>query len=441
MNDSSNSFEVTNYNISKLKDIISAYQKSPQRISPPYELKLDNKSFTWENVTKSEHETIHTEMNELRVHYIDNMLLYLEGKNKGLKFIKAGTIKITVVSDIDINISYPFEQGEGNIGEIITDIDTQIKSYHHNLFLQNIDVLFDCNFYSEFKRSYLFNCIKNTSDNWKQCLWAFERAKDVLQNRMNNLPKALVDLKTKADTLIKTREGKDALMIKFFQHQKDLADCNNDVFNMFSNIKYLEKDTYRSVGAYLDIVKGFKHLPKNMYRDSILDNYGFAIENLFPKEQHQKQHMNILRFFKYLERICRSILLYIDNDDSKQYTHLGRGILHVFEQSKKMNDKRKHNVYGIYEINLHIDRFINEFPSIITILSKQSQKCDINMPCENTNIKDENKVKLCFEFINNILFVSDLKNIFDEKKTVGGHYKKEHDQILELFVKYTTQFY
>lgn len=68
-----------------------------------------------------------------------------------------------------------------------------------------------------------------------------------------------------------------------------------------------------SVGAYLDIVKGSKHLPVSMYQDSILDNYGFAIENVYHRFQDCGKdfiELKLMRFAKYLERICNTYLLF-----------------------------------------------------------------------------------------------------------------------------------
>ncbi len=94
------------------------------------------------------------------------------------------------------------------------------------------------------------------------------------------------------------------------------ADSAADAAESFSESKLYERDTYRSVGAFLHVVGGYRCMHPSMYIDSALDNLGFLVDNLLEDKvlgciEVSLEH-RLLRVAKYLERTCDALILSLD---------------------------------------------------------------------------------------------------------------------------------
>lgn len=146
------------------------------------------------------------------------------------------------------------------------------------------------------------------------------------------------------DILIKNKDSDDEILL-------------NKAANAFSLTKYYEDDTYMSIGAYLHIVTGDKNLSKNLYMDSFMDNFGFALDNLFTINQciNIPLQWKILRIAKYMERMLDALLL-IDKTFKSSYD-----LNKLKNLSSILNDQRKKDIeFDNRDLIINIDKFMKE---------------------------------------------------------------------------------
>lgn len=389
-------------------------------------MKCDNPkhiNLTWSNLYVFGNDIQQRELNILRKQYIKQLKDYVVSKENEYncklnkcKIQEVGTINVGPASDIDFNIEF-----DSKTIPNFCVIFELINNYHEKYFVNNLDDLFDCNFYgSDFKHEKYLFCLKDISNDIKskQREHAFSRAKNVIEKH--------------GLMILTQRAGFDALEIKGTSVMNQTKECNNpyvnklksyfetfninnnsdtcpnlkNVFETFSQAKYLERESYRSVGAYLDIVKEYKSLPSSMYLDSILDNYGFAIENLYKDYGFGNEtclnvrflELKLMRFSKYLERICNTILLFFsikqitsspstcNVDDTYFYN-----IIKLLEVTSKINTERKKNNASSIKLQFYCNDLINTFKLF-----------DHDYDLQYCN--DNDVITFCFKNINNLLF-------------------------------------
>lgn len=353
---------------------------------------------TWENLYLFGNDVQQAELNRFRNKYVQQIVKRITCEHTctcqspTCKVSQVGTINAGPASDIDLNFIFT-KDVQPDFCKLFKDIDL----YHAKYFGQPLATLFDCNFYaSDFRHEVMLYCIENLQPNIQksQRLAAFERAQTVINK--NKLPSPMVTCQNKKlggnesfgitgkqATLnprskppipcpdYATALSKYYALLKTLDQDKSCDSTQLDtLFSLFTTTKRLEKETYYSVGAYLDIVKGSKHLPTSMYLDSILDNYGFAIQNLYHEFESCSDNdfieLKLMRFAKYLERICNTILIYFSREQIQvvpdcvhTYNDFIKIVLELLEASSKVNQERKRNKASRIQIQHLVQQMVN----------------------------------------------------------------------------------
>lgn len=296
--------------------------KTPVKFKIETEL-CEEVDFTWEILVHVGTPKQKTIMNKLRLEYVnilDTKIKTSCGTNAACAPAKVGTtMNISAESDIDINLNLTgqFMKSNKNIAYVY---DT-IYAYHHMHFQQNITDLFDINIYGT---NFPNNCSAGScfQDNIivaddSQRYWAFTR---LLEGCSAYLLKNIKSLEqsSKLNNIIssskifinKIPNNKDGYIINlqnFFKSSED----NKAAIKAFSLAKYYENETYRSAGAFLHIVSDKRDMSPILYMDSLIDNLGFAIENLVKKVKCVEIPLDwkLLRVAKYLQRMVDAIAL------------------------------------------------------------------------------------------------------------------------------------
>jgi hypothetical protein len=109
----------------------------------------------------------------------------------------------------------------------------------------------------------------------------------------------------------------------------------HNIPNILSCATLMEKDSYHSMGAFMDVVafgslsvqKKHELLPSYMLNHSILDNLGFIIEILIEhmKDPCYTETTNILKISKYIERICKAIEAKYHGIKDNAYNEFNKG--------------------------------------------------------------------------------------------------------------------
>jgi hypothetical protein len=405
---------------------------------------IDSKNYiklTWENLNGLGTNEQKIAINAFRLKYVTNLKAHIEGSNSTNNATKitccinsesckidqscrlegVGTTEnISAASDIDMNFYFKFTPT--NATEIIENIRLlyeKINKFHYSKFITPFEDLFDMNIYAtnlyskecNTLKCTIKNCSKdmckiNKYDTNTQRKWAFYRAAEVIQNNQLNISSIdniqfqnlytntlafINDIKNSHKTTYNTSNIYINSVIKSYNSLKN----NNTIIdiNSFSKAKVYERETYRSAGAFLHIVAKRKDLDHNLYIDSILDNYGFLLENLYHKPSCFKLDIQIklLRVAKYLERMCDAIILYftdIYNLNSSTQSNSFQLMKHLYnevnilkEVSMTINLNRKTNKDSINELNT------------LSVLLKNFNKTYTNTDKDNTPLKDldENK--------------------------------------------------
>jgi hypothetical protein len=272
---------------------------------------------TWENLFYLGTDEQRRMFNSFRLEYVKLLKKHLNCVDSNCDLIEIGTsTNISYVSDIDMNISLNFKTTSlDKVLDRITYILTETHKYHFKHFNDSMDIMFDINIYaSEFKIN------KKIISNQDQHIWAFIRIIELCEKNTSYtkiarkfIKKIIPDLYDKTlekynDILQKKTNYINSLTIYY---KNSVNDPNNieKLIEDFSQSKFYEKETYRSVGAYLHIVGGKTDLDISLYYDSILDNYGFLIDNLLHNTECSKIDLTVklLRVAKYFDRICQAM--------------------------------------------------------------------------------------------------------------------------------------
>jgi len=289
---------------------------------------------TWENIfyLGSHDQRVH--FNELRKKYMNALLSHVETygcKSDAVCKLdivgsvnvngKARIVDISPASDLDINITYTLDRGMS--ANIIKHSLKAPVNFHSQYFMLPLSKLFDVNFYgSAWKPNQRDDQMMES--NHEQHVWAALRLCDVLRkSKMINLAKKrfedtnLINIlkdgfrKSKAFEQHSQNEmAYSRILAKFFRtHDIDKQ------MKYFSQAKAYEHESYRSLGAFLHIVEKRRDMHLSFYVDSVLDNLGFLIENIWmstPCSQIRYEY-KIMRAAKYLERVCDGLELLLSD--------------------------------------------------------------------------------------------------------------------------------
>jgi hypothetical protein len=260
--------------------------------------------------------------------------------NEQCELVGIGTTddQVTAASDIDLNLDFKIDNktSNKNIESFLTLLNTlydKINNFHNRYFKKSLSELFDVNIYASkfyldrFTRNQDLNSLKS---NDKQRAFAFLRA-SILINKNHLISDLSEPLKIyfnksisllNEEVLVKkyiniSEKNRDLYYRKSIsrsiENVKNISDNIDQILTNFSMSKLLEHDTYYSVGGFLHILGDPKDirtkLDNSLYIDSLLDNYGFLLDNLF--DHTIEINKRILRVAKYLERICDAILNYL----------------------------------------------------------------------------------------------------------------------------------
>jgi hypothetical protein len=308
---------------------------------------------TWENLFYLGTIDQRIKFNDLRLRYVAALksILIHTCQSPQCQIVGVGTSEnISPASDIDMNILIK-EDKSRDLSSIILKLETlfsNINTYHIRWFKDPYHEIFDLNFYAT-KFDYDVNITGSSlKSDCNQTKWAILRAVEVIE------PLALTDENTQYLTKTKVYrlglqlynkkkkdENKNTYVTKIGQYlQSENTEYRVD---KFSESKYLERETYRSVGAYLHIVEKHRNLDKSFYVDSILDNYGFLIENLLhtTKCADIAIELKLQRVCKYLERICDALILYYNVLDKKYFENEINSYTTLKNSAEKINQLRK----------------------------------------------------------------------------------------------------
>ena len=313
--------------------------------------------------------------NNLRLIYSNMLINFILEECENLCYPKkVGNTKPSVSSDIDIELVFNIPLLRDKM-EKISSLYKSINKFHHYYFHNSFkyNELFDINIYA----SRFINTKKTREKctifdkNISQRLWSISRCIELVPDILLIIPKdnnifiqnindcleMLKDIPSKKtddeyinqlynyfDILIKNKDSDDEILL-------------NKAANAFSLTKYYEDDTYMSIGAYLHIVTGDQNLSKNLYMDSFMDNFGFALDNLFTTNQciNIPLQWKILRIAKYMERMLDALLL-IDKNYKSSYD-----LNKLKNLSTILNDQRKRDVeFDNRDLIINIDKFMKE---------------------------------------------------------------------------------
>lgn len=224
-------------------------------------------------------------------------------------------------SDIDINMTCP---------QHIEDVLVAIKAAHEARYKRSMEEMFDFNVYAS-----VFHYLKDKCNvdrvaacypkyelGMRQHMWSFLRIveftstldKQQRSSLMRGWPEPYKRLYTRTNAMYKALKRRNNLpsygqaIRKFFDELDKRPQDPRAVAEAFSFSKYLEHETYRSVGAVLHIVERHSGTPKAAYYDSIFDNLGFIFEIMLTPalctEDLSIFHAKVVKTAKYIERIA-----------------------------------------------------------------------------------------------------------------------------------------
>lgn len=226
--------------------------------------------------------------------------------------VAVGTVdNITAESDIDLNI----QLSDGVLKLDIVRLYAEIHRFHSRHFVQPYTDLFDMNIYgTDFRmRACKTGCYDFVAKMRSQRYWSFLRLVQ-LNIGVSLMPKDIVrSVRHMVIALptIKPEEHYVEYLYRYLEIKLQNRTVDEQSAAAFSLTKYFERDTYRSVGAYLHIVYNDRRLPSILYIDSMVDNLGFAVESLTKKIQCIKIPLEwrMLRVAKYVMRMIDAIML------------------------------------------------------------------------------------------------------------------------------------
>lgn len=130
--------------------------------------------------------------------------------------------------------------------------------------------------------------------------------------------------------------------VSSFGDEIEYGNMFEQVVELFSKAKYFENETYRSLGAVLDIVQRRDNLHEAYYVHSIFDNFGFVVENLVQKKLCKTSlEKRLQKVSKYVSRICKALQKTSFYKRKNEPTKIIDNLLSICEQLN--NARRKEN--------------------------------------------------------------------------------------------------
>lgn len=267
-----------------------------------------NTELTWDLLTVGGSLELKETLNNLRMVYVKELKDHINSKcGDNLCYPEeVGTTQQTYASDVDINLNFNGKTVQHDLLQI-SNIYNTINKYHYKRFNSSYTELFDINIYGTHFDTSMYSSTKDEhidlkllSNNEEQRLFSLYRvSKLCLWNTSPLLVKCRDFFRGMSSDLSKNSY---IHYLTLFFNSRNI----DEAAKLFSMSKYYENDTYYSVGAYLHIVGGRKDLPHNLYKDSMMDNLGFAVEKLQKKYKcyvkYPIEH-RMMGVAKYLARI------------------------------------------------------------------------------------------------------------------------------------------
>jgi hypothetical protein len=226
-------------------------------------------------------------------------------------------------SDIDMNMTCP---------QHIEDVLVAIKEDHHSKYKRSMEEMFDFNVYASVFHylkdrcnvDRVASCYPRYELGMRQRMWSFLRIVQFVTTLTPAQRRALlagwpevhrklyIDTKKMYERLkLRKLPTYGRAIRKFFDELNKLPEDPRAIAEAFSASKYLEHETYRSVGAVLHIVERHASMPKSGYYDSIYDNLGFIFEIMLAPslcvEDPSVFKTKVVKTAKYIERIIDAL--------------------------------------------------------------------------------------------------------------------------------------
>lgn len=296
--------------------------------------------FNWENVLQLGSKKQQDAFNTFRNSYVKDLVLGYCDKH-GCNPVPVGSAATSARSDIDFNMYSETKD--------VDYIIMNINRIHKKRFKVPIEELLDVNIYGTVVDVFdellcgAGRCIALSLDeSEKQHAWAFLRATEFIRDYTTGfvLKEGHLKLYKKCMALSKKMSGKKdshsmyirniRIYLKSSKNEKNPA----KLAEIYGKTKYYERETYRSVGATLDIVMKKSGLPKSLLIDSVYDNFGFAAEVLLtpPLCHNHPKDTRVYKTCKYVSRMCNALQkIKVDIDNLSELKEL----------CDKMNNRRK----------------------------------------------------------------------------------------------------
>lgn len=250
--------------------------------------------------------------NRFRSEYISNVITKPCMVNSSCRIEIAGSPPTSVASNADFNIE----------GKEVHGVIKDIIDNHFRYFTKPIDVIFDINIYGTiatiFQKSFRNASSHSSQAVMRQHLWAFVRVSQHLPLYLKQSILSEEDfLKHIECTKMIAKLGRTpdirkylVLVQKYLDHSSMPPNqINFEILaEQFSSSKYYENESYRSVGATLNVVNGQSKLSRNYLIDSLYDNFGFIVEILYDKRKCMIPiQERVMKTCKYIARMCHIV--------------------------------------------------------------------------------------------------------------------------------------
>ncbi len=330
----------------------------------PIFIKVDNKvyvRFLWECVVLFANQDQIDVFDDLRQQYVNYLLVEsCSDKHKCDMQIFKRIGSRAQKSDIDYNIEslYSYE------------IIRRIMIIHKKHFRDDLSDIFDLNFYGSII-NYEFSKPK---EDYRQTIWSYLRFVEIIEHLpesqklliTDNLPsqdkKLYIDTHVKLNEMEQTYKTTEVYVnyAKFIKKYHENSQSTQDAYELFSTSKYFERESYRSVGAFLFVVNKSKKISVPMLIDCVYDNLGFIAEITIDVTMCNigKYIYRLVRIPKYVARCLEAIKLLRTKQQIKNKRD--DDIKRILRFCDKLNHKRKNSI-NIFEIYPDIYKFITIF--------------------------------------------------------------------------------
>lgn len=252
------------------------------------------------------------------------------------------------------------------------EIIKRIMNIHYKHFQDDIADVFDLNFYG----SIINYEINNPPKDYRQTIWSYLRfvevikhlSKDNQQFIYNKLPARDKQLYNDTKTHLEKLEKQYTPDQNYNNYEKSIKDYHTnsispEAYELFSLTKYFERESYRSVGAFLFVVNKSNRITVPMLIDCVYDNIGFISEIAVGVTMCNvgTYGYRLLRLPKYIARSLGAISLLRRKQDIKNTRDIEIDRLVKF--CEKVNHKRK-QVTNLEDMKYDIRNFITLFTGL-----------------------------------------------------------------------------